>query len=149
MATPHDTFVEMANELMRAMTRLRARLRSETWAEELPLSWSQLATLVRIADHGPITTSELAAAEHVRRQSMAETVAALRAEGLVAAEPDPSDGRKLLISATEEGRGLRLSIPAARSAWLSATLRAELDPDEAETLHRAAVIMNRLADTQR
>jgi DNA-binding MarR family transcriptional regulator len=146
MATPQDPSVETANELMRGMTRLRARLRSETWEEELPLSWSQLATLVRIADQGPVTTSELAAAEHVRRQSMAETVAALRAEGLVSAEPDPTDGRKLLISATEQGRGLRLAIPAARSAWLSQAIGARLTGDEAETLRRAAAIMQRLAD---
>lgn len=135
-----------AYELMGAMTRLRARLRSETWAEERPWSWSQLATLVRIVDGGPTTSSELAAAEHVRRQSMAETIAALRAEGLVEASPDPTDGRKLLISASERGRALRRAIPEARGAWLRATIASQLDADEIETLRAAAAIMQRLAD---
>lgn len=148
MARPVDSAVEAANDLMDAMKRLRARLRSESWTEQQPWSWSQLATLVRIVDSGPITTSELAAGEHVRRQSMAETVTALRTAGLVVAEPDPSDGRKLLIVATEEGRGLRQAIPAARSEWLSGAIRAELDADELATLQRASAIMQRLADAR-
>lgn len=140
--------VEVAHELMQAMSRLRARLRSESLADELPLSWSQLATLVRIVDRGRTTTSELANAEHVRRQSMAETVSALKAAGLVVTEPDPHDGRKALISATERGRSLRVSIPADRGAWLGAAIEHELTPAERELIGRAAVLMDRLADAQ-
>src|SRR5580693_3821312 len=92
-----------AAELMKSMTRLRARLRSETAPTEMSATWSQLTTLGRIIAEGPTTTSALAQAEHVRRQSMAETIAALRADGLVTAEPDPSDGRKTLITVTEQG----------------------------------------------
>lgn len=135
-----------AYELMQAMIRLRARLRSESWSEEQPVSWSQLATLVRIVDTGPTTTSELAAAEHVRRQSMAETIAALRSAGLVEAAPDPSDGRKLLISASREGRSLRRSIPEARGAWLRSAIAENLTAAEIETLRSGAAIMDRLAD---
>lgn len=138
---------QAAYEMMRAMTRLRARLRSETWSEEQPWSWSQLATLVRIVDGGPTTTSDLAAAEHVRRQSMAETIAALRAAGLVETAPDPTDGRKLLITATEGGRALRAAIPEARGAWLTTAIAAHLEPAEIETLRDAAAIMQRLADS--
>lgn len=140
--------VETAHALMQAMMRLRARLRSESLDDELPLSWSQLGTLVRIVDVGQTTTSELAHAEHVRRQSMAETVAALKGAGLVVTEPDPSDGRKALISATAEGRELRRSIPAARGAWLGAAIEAELTSAERELLQAAAVLMDRLADAQ-
>lgn len=63
--------------------------------------------------------TELAQAEHVRRQSMAETVAALRAGGLVSAAKDPNDGRKSLFSATPAGADLCERIPAAREAWLA------------------------------
>lgn len=138
---------QAAYEVMRAMTRLRARLRSETWSDDQPWSWSQLATLVRIVDGGPTTTSDLAAAEHVRRQSMAETIAALRADGLVEAAPDPTDGRKLLISASEKGRSLRKAIPEARGAWLTTAISEQLDTDEIATLRSAAAIMQRLADS--
>jgi len=96
---------------------------------------------------GPATTSDLAQAEHVRRQSMAETVAALRADGLVEVEPDPSDGRKMLIQATERGRLLSATIPAAREKWLDSAITGLLDAGEQQTLRKAAAIMNRVADS--
>ena len=136
----------VAVELMRAMTRLRARLRTEAPIEDLPWNWSHLTALHRIVDEGPLTASELAQAEHVRRQSMAETLAALREGGLVAAAKDPGDGRKVLFSATAAGLTLTERIPAAREAWLSAAVSSSLRNEERRTLHQAAEIMNRLAD---
>jgi DNA-binding MarR family transcriptional regulator len=138
--------VETAIELMRAMTRLRARLRVESARDEMPWTWSQLTTLGRIIEHGPTTTSALAQAEHVRRQSMAETIATLRSGGLIRSVQDPDDGRKTLISATPKGHELIATIPAAREAWLHVTIQTHLEPDEQATLRRAAEIMNRLAD---
>ena len=147
MASRSKRPAETSDELMKSMTRLRARLRSESAPTEMPATWSQLTTLARIIAEGPTTTSALAQAEHVRRQSMAETVAALRANGLVASEPDPSDRRKTLIMATEKGKQLTATIPAAREAWLSSAIRASLDADEQQTLLKAAAIMNRIADS--
>jgi DNA-binding MarR family transcriptional regulator len=137
---------EVAAELSKSMTRLRARLRRESAPEEMPWTWSQLTTLVRVVDEGPTTTSALAQAEHVRRQSMAETLAVLRSHGLVATEPDPNDGRKTLVSATDEARALAASLPAAREAWFVKALLGELQPGERQVLLQASAIMNRLAD---
>jgi len=137
---------QTATELMKAMTRLRARLRSESAPTEMPWTWSQLTTLGRIVAEGPTTISELAHAEHVRRQSMAETVAALRAHDLITAAQDPDDGRKTLITATDKGRSLLATIPAAREAWLAAAIGQALGPGEEQALLKAAAIMNRLAD---
>ncbi|MEV7780644.1 MarR family transcriptional regulator [Kitasatospora sp. NPDC088351] len=138
-----------AVELMRAMTRLRARLRTEAPIDDLPWNWSHLTTLHRIVQNGPMTASELAQAEHVRRQSMAETLAALRDGGLVATAKDPNDGRKSLVSATRAGQELCERIPAAREAWLSGAIGSMLRAEERRTLQRAAEIMNRLADSER
>jgi DNA-binding MarR family transcriptional regulator len=140
--------VDTAAELMKAMTRLRARLRTESAPTEMLWTWSQLTTLVRIIEQGPTTTSALAQAEHVRRQSMAETVAALRAGGLIGSERDPNDARKTLITATAKGRSLLQNIPAAREAWLSVAIQALLDPAEQQLLLKTAAIMNRLADSE-
>ena len=136
-----------ATELMKAMTRLRARLRAESAPDDMRWTWSQLTTLGRIVDDGPTTTSALAQAEHVRRQSMAETVAALRAGGVVETRPDPGDARKTLIQATGYGRDLMATIPAAREAWLDRAVDALLTPADQESLVQAAAIMNRLADS--
>lgn len=137
---------QTATELMKAMTRLRARLRSESAPTEMAWTWSQLTTLGRIVAEGPTTISELAHAEHVRRQSMAETVAALRAHDLITAAQDPDDGRKTLITATGKGRSLLETIPAAREAWLAAAIRKALGPGEEQALLKAAAIINRIAD---
>ena len=135
-----------ATELMKAMTRLRARLRSESAPSEMAWTWSQLTTLGRIVAEGPTTISELAHAEHVRRQSMAETVTALRAHDLITAAQDPDDGRKTLITATDKGRSLLATIPAAREAWLASAITKALGPGEEQTLLKAAAIINRIAD---
>lgn len=137
---------QTATELMKAMTRLRARLRSESGPTEMAWTWSQVTTLGRIVAEEPTTISELAHAEHVRRQSMAETVAALRAHDLITAAQDPDDGRKTLITATDKGRSLLATIPAAREAWLAAAISKALGPGEEQALLTAAAIMNRIAD---
>jgi DNA-binding MarR family transcriptional regulator len=148
MAVEEGRAEETAAELSKAMTRLRARLRRESAPETMPWTWSQLTTLGRVVETGPTTASELAQGEHVRRQSMAETLSALRGHGLIVSEPDPTDGRKTLISATRAGRELIATIPAAREAWLSAALRSLLGPEEHQVLLEAAAIMNRLADAE-
>ena len=139
---------ETASALMTAMTRLRARLRIETVADELPCTWSQLTTLHRVTEQEPVSISELAQAEHVRRQSMAETVAALREHGLVETTKDPADARRTLVRASPDGRALMAALPLAREAWIEAALLAHTSPRERETLRKAAAIMDRLADSE-
>ncbi|MFB7494441.1 MarR family winged helix-turn-helix transcriptional regulator [Streptomyces sp. NPDC056161] len=138
---------DVARLLPHAMVRLRARLRTESAPTDRRWTWSQITTLGRVADEGPTTASVLAAAEHVRPQSMAETVAALVREGLVVRGPDPDDGRKTLISITDAGRELLAAIPAVREAWLEGAIERHLSPAERRTLAEAARIMERLADS--
>ena len=147
MAGKTLTAPAVATELMTAMIRLRARLRSESTPSDMRWTWSQLAALGRVVEDGPTTITDLALAEHVRRQSMAETVARLRADGLVESQPDPTDGRKVLLAATSKGRDLLKTIPAAREAWLGIVMSTMLDREEQQTLRKAAAIMNRLADS--
>jgi DNA-binding MarR family transcriptional regulator len=138
--------LELAGGLAQAMTRLRARLRLESAPSEHDWNWSQLLTLSRIAGDGPTTVAELAHAEHVRPQSMAETVAALKRQELVTSQPDPRDGRKALITATEKGEALVATVPALREAWLDSAIAAVLTDEERHCLRAAIPIMNRLAD---
>jgi DNA-binding MarR family transcriptional regulator len=137
---------EVARRLPQAMVRLRARLRAESTPRDMRWTWSQLSTLNRIATEGPTTVSALANAEHVRPQSMAETVAALRRDRLVAAKPDPTDGRKTLMAITASGRKLLSSLVPVREAWLETAIDQQLTPTDCRTLLKAASIMERLAD---
>jgi DNA-binding MarR family transcriptional regulator len=133
---------------MRAMTRLRARLRTEAPIGDLPVTWSHLTVLHRVIEEGPVTATELAQAEHVRRQSMAETLTGLRAGGLITDQRDPGDGRKVLISATQAGRDLVERSSATREAWLTKAIAATLGPEELRVLYQAAQIMDRLSDAE-
>jgi DNA-binding MarR family transcriptional regulator len=138
---------DVARRLPHAMVRLRARLRAESTPRDMRWTWTQIATLSRIATGGPTTVSALANAEHVRPQSMAETVAALRRDGLVTAKSDPTDGRKTLMSITASGRKLVSSIVPIRAAWLEAAIERHLTPTDRRTLLKATDIMERLADS--
>ncbi|WP_459986206.1 MarR family winged helix-turn-helix transcriptional regulator [Nocardioides sp. AN3] len=111
-------------------------------------SLSQLAVLGRIAEDQPITATDVAAAEHVRQQSVAEIVTTLRAQGLVQGEPHPRDRRKLLLSLTPQGQEYVESIQAYRGAWLARAIDMHVSAEERETLARAVTIMARLADAQ-
>lgn len=137
---------EVARTLPQAMLRLRARLRKESMPLDMRWTWSQISTLNRIAEEGPSTVSSLAAAEHVRPQSMAQTVAALREEGLITGKPDSADGRKTLMSITAAGRKTISTIRPIREAWLESAIDRHLTSAERRTLLTAAQIMERLAD---
>jgi DNA-binding MarR family transcriptional regulator len=134
-----------AVELGLAVKRFRARMRAETATAE---GWtiSQLSTLNRLITFGPMTASELAQAEHVRPQSVAEVVAALRAESMVVAEPHPTDGRKSQLFATPAGRALIDQLSAERGSWLARAIDAEFGPDERDELVAAIGVLDRLAD---
>jgi DNA-binding MarR family transcriptional regulator len=137
---------EVATELTVATTRLRARLRLESSAPVRNWTWSQVSTLRRIIEHGPTTAAALALIEHVRPQSIAETIAALKADDLVTTAPDPADRRKSLISATARGHQVSDSVIEQREHWLTEALDAVTTPAERQVLAEATALLNRLAD---
>jgi DNA-binding MarR family transcriptional regulator len=139
---------QIAAELRMAMTRLRARLRNESSAPDRPWTWSQLSSLLRVIEHGPLTASALAQIEHVRPQSIAETVTALKADGLIATAPDPTDRRKSLISATTRGREVAASILARRDEWLTHALETIATPVERQIVADAITVLNKIADSR-
>jgi DNA-binding MarR family transcriptional regulator len=116
------------------------RLRSE---HRLPLSHGSV--LARLEREGSATTSGLAAAERVRPQSMAHTVAELEADGLVARTPDVTDRRRVLIGITPAGQAALAEDRVRREGWLEQAITSELTPDEQDLLLRAVPLLRRLA----
>jgi DNA-binding MarR family transcriptional regulator len=133
-------------ELALSMSRLRSRLRNEQAAVTTGRNMSQLSVLGRIADMAPVSASALALAEHVRQQSISETVAALRRDGLVRGDPDPSDGRKTLLALTPAGKDLVESIVESRGSWLARAIEQHATESERELLAAATQVLSRLAD---
>jgi DNA-binding MarR family transcriptional regulator len=133
-----------ASELRLALGRLVRRVRAESG---VPLG--QLAVLGLLDREGPQTTSDLAAVQRVRHQSMARTVGQLVALGHVAPEPHPSDKRKTLLSITPAGRDRLEGERARRVDWLARAMEEQLTVDELRLLEQAAVLLARLAAAPR
>ena len=134
----------IAHEFRETLGRVIRRLRAE--GGQPPVG--QMAVLGRLDREGPASTSDLAAAERMRPQSMAQTVRDLESAGLVSRRPDPDDGRRALVELTPAGLEWLHTTRARREGWGHAELptghdaQAEMPRAVAEWLlaipHKAA-----------
>ncbi|GAA1950081.1 MarR family winged helix-turn-helix transcriptional regulator [Amycolatopsis minnesotensis] len=134
---------ELAGQLRGTVGQLHRRLRQVDNAEVL--TPSQTAVLGRLVRDGAATQGELAAAEHVRQQSMGATLAALDELGHLTKIRDPGDGRRVLISASELGEKTVRGLRQHRDEWIARGITAELTPAERRTLAEAIPLLHRLA----
>lgn len=135
--------VRAAHEVRVAVGRLRRRLRESYDRDEL--TPSQTSLLSRLDREGPRTASELAAAEGVRPQSVAVSVAALDERGLVSRRPDPDDGRRQTVSLSPAGRAFLDTTRAAGEEWLARALHERLTEDERATVIAAMELLDRIS----
>jgi DNA-binding MarR family transcriptional regulator len=132
----------IASELRVVIGKLVRRLRA---ANRFPIT--QAAVLGRLDREGPQSVSDLALAERVRPQSMAQTVADLEACGHVERRPDPSDGRRALVELTEQGYEALLEDRRLREGWLAKAIVEDLTPDEQAVLRDAVELLRRLSES--
>jgi DNA-binding MarR family transcriptional regulator len=145
--TPDNTPTDTASQLRNAIVRTSRALRQEA-ATETGLSPATTAALATINRSGPLTPSELAELERVKRPSMTRTIACLEREGLIDRTADPADGRSSLLAINEAGRERLTRLRRRKSAYLARRLR-KLDPEEIETLARAAELLERMREDER
>ena len=146
MAITSPPLTDTAARLRLAIVRTARRMRQEALGVERgELSPTLTAALATVERHGPVTPSELAERERVKRPTATRTIAKLEAEGLVQRTSDPADGRACLVSTTPAGRALLKRIRGRKNAYIARRLR-DLDPDEVETLERAADILERMLE---
>ena len=129
-----------------AIKRVHARLREAAYASGIEIPIAQVAVLKRLRNEGPTTASALAVAEHVTHQAITQTLAALKHSGLVRAAPDPTDGRKRVISITSAGNRLFESAHASRDAWLARAVERAISPRERAALETTIELLERLAE---
>jgi DNA-binding MarR family transcriptional regulator len=149
MATkiPDKPSIDTASQLRDAIVRTSRRLRQEA-SGETGLTPSATAALATINRSGPLTPSELAEIERVKRPSMTRTLAGLEREGLIERTRDPADGRSALVAINDAGRERMARLRRRKSAYLARRLR-KLDPEEVETLARAAELLERMREDER
>ena len=128
---------ELASRLRFALARTARRLRQEAGTGLSPSLTAALATVERC---GPLTPSELADAERVRRPTVTRMLGHLEDEGLITRTPDPADRRSTLIAITPAGAALLAAARTRKDVFLSERLDG-LSPADRETLARAAAIL--------
>ncbi len=132
----------VASELRVVIGQLVRRLRAEHG-----FSLAQGAVLGRLDRDGARSTSDLATAERMRPQSMAQTVAELEEGGLISRRPDPADRRRALLELTPRGRETLEGERRQRVGWLIEAITRELSAQEQATLGEAVRLLARLADS--
>jgi DNA-binding MarR family transcriptional regulator len=136
-----DTDVALlAADLRGVMGQLIRRLRKENL---FPLN--QASVLGRLDRCGSQSVSDLAAAERVRPQSMAQTVGDLEADDLVERKPDPDDRRRALVILTAAGKSRIEADRRAREGWLVKAFD-EMPEADLAAIERTVEILRRVAD---
>jgi DNA-binding MarR family transcriptional regulator len=138
---PNPTLI--ASELRAVLGALVRRLRTEN-----RFPWSQAAVLGRLDREGPQSVSDLAVAERVRPQSMAQTVADLELAGHVARRPDPGDRRRAIVELTAEGLAALTADRRLREGWLAQAIAEDLSVDQQAVLHDATQLLRLLAESE-
>ncbi len=151
-----QTNVEMAKgsppdspaRLRLAIVRTARRLRQEAAAATGDLSPTATSALSTIERHGPLTPSELAQIERVKRPTVTRTLTCLSAAGLIERTPDPSDGRSAVVSVNASGRERLRRLRGRKNAYLARRMRG-LDEADLATLQRATEILEQMLEGER
>lgn len=147
-ANADTTLTDSAARLRMAVVRTARRLRQEAAGAVGELTPTSAAALATVERHGPLTPSELAEIERVKRPTATRTLRVLCEAGLVERTPDPDDGRSALVSVTGEGRERLRRLRGRKNAYLARRMR-DLPDADVETLERAAAILEGILEAPR
>ena len=137
---------EIADKLHSAAIHLLRRLRAEDNA--MQLSAPRLSALSVVVFAGPVSLSDLAAAEQVRLPTISRLIKDLESEGLVKRVKSGSDARVQHVAATAKGKKLLQEGRRRRVSRLAEDLAA-LAPAERAMLAEAAELMEKLSGAPR
>lgn len=144
--TGDSSLTDSAARLRMAIVRTARRLRQEAAdAGGAELSPTAVAALATVERHGPLTPSELAAIERVKRPTATRTLRVLGEAGLVDRAADPSDGRSALVSVNAAGRERLRRLRGRKNAYLARRMR-DLPRKDLETLDRAAEVLEQILE---
>jgi DNA-binding MarR family transcriptional regulator len=141
-----DRTDELAAELRPVLTQLHFMIRRTAPGPDV--TPAQLATLQALHRLGAIRMGELAHYLRVRLPTATSAVDALERMGLAERNPDPSDGRAVIVGLSEAGRELTSRLTTERNKVLSSLLH-QLATDEVDSLEAAVPALIHLVDRYR
>jgi DNA-binding MarR family transcriptional regulator len=133
----------IAEALLSGVRLLVRRVRQIQLDGDLPLP--ERSALSRLDRAGPTTSAALARQEQISPQSMGATLRVLESRGLIERSSDPNDGRRVVLSVTNEGMQVLRTRRSARAGQLSKALADGFTPSELAQLMAAAPLLERLA----
>jgi DNA-binding MarR family transcriptional regulator len=135
---------EIASALRIVVGRLVRRLRQ--LHEEGDLTLSELSVLARLDQSGPLPARLVAEQERVTPQAMSQIVGVLEDRTMITRAPDPDDGRRVLLSASEAGRALLAGRCSTKARRLARALESTLTSAEQNQLAAVLPLIDRLAE---
>jgi DNA-binding MarR family transcriptional regulator len=138
----NDRLHDVANRLNSSTIHFTRYLRSLRHSDDLTIDRRSLLSLLVFG--GPQRMSEISRRELISLPAASRMVSSLQELGLVERQSDPSDGRAVIVSATDAGQNLMDVARSERVGALAGRLQ-RLSSDDLELLGLAADIMNRLA----
>ncbi|MEB5477882.1 MarR family winged helix-turn-helix transcriptional regulator [Acinetobacter pollinis] len=127
------------DQLRQVVSVLKKRLSTQpTFAS---LSSSQLNALIYLYKNHTGTVSELAKEEEISVQSMGVNIQYLKQKNLITAVKDPNDGRKVLLSLTQECASNIEKFKKTSDLWVAKKIRNKLTTSEQEELLRGVQLL--------
>ncbi|MFD5599084.1 MarR family winged helix-turn-helix transcriptional regulator [Leucobacter sp. NPDC058333] len=141
---------------MDSATRIDVRLANEAWESvmsahstlmqvfEAEHMWSEISmreydVLYTLSKHDkPIRMCDVQGGVLLSQPALSRMVDRLATRGLIAREPDPEDGRAVLLSLTADGAALQEQVGRAHAKSIARHLGAALTADEMHELRRIA-----------
>lgn len=104
---------EVGLEILRNLRKIirAVDLNSKKLSSESNLTSPQILSLTAIAQNGPMTLAEIAAAIHLSSSTMVGIIDRLEAKGLLARERSTKDRRQVFINITTEGKKIAKKAP--------------------------------------
>ncbi|WP_329457359.1 MarR family winged helix-turn-helix transcriptional regulator [Streptomyces sp. NBC_01497] len=145
IAAPNGEDAAQAGAALRlAVARIARRLRqTHAVGDVTPSGGSVLARLSRDGADSPGSLAEL---ERVRPQAMAATLASLEERGLVRRTQDAADGRRSVMTVTDEGRKVLMDRRSESVQRMTDVLDQEFTPEERSMLVAVLPLLDRLAE---
>lgn len=134
---------ELANRLRAAIQHLLPLLRGQSVRGDV--TPSRMAALAELAEAGPMRISELAERVGITLSTTSRMADLLDGLGWIERRPDPADLRATLISVSEAGRAVLISVRKEHADRLAARID-RLPDDLVRELHHALPALEALAE---